>query len=96
MFNGTHFAQVLEGRREVLEETFERIQMDPRHQDVVLLSFAEADSRLFPEWKMAHIGRATARIAELSGLTGFDRNALRGDEVASRLHDILVRAAAVA
>ena len=96
MFNGTHFAQVLEGRREVLEETFERIQMDPRHQDVVLLSFAEAETRLFPEWKMAHIGPATARIAELSGLTGFDRAALRGDDVASRLHDILARSSMVA
>ena len=96
MFNGRHFAQVLEGRREDVEETFERIQLDPRHQEVVLLSFGEVEGRLFPEWKMAHIGPATARIAELSGLTGFDRAALRGDDVASRLHDILARSSMVA
>ena len=96
LFNGQHFAQVLEGPQTAVEETFERIQQDPRHGDVVLLSFAPAEHRLFSSWKMAHVGPATARFAELSGLTGIERNALRGDQIADRLHDILVRSAMVA
>ncbi len=47
MFNAGCFAQVLEGKREVLESTFERIQQDPRHGDVSLLAFEPIAERAF-------------------------------------------------
>lgn len=58
MFNGSAFAQVLEGPLEAVEETFERIQNDPRHSRVVVLDFSPAGARRFSAWSMAYIGDA--------------------------------------
>ena len=93
MFNGTHYAQVLEGPREAVERIFECIQLDPRHSDVVLLSFDPAEKRLFGNWSMAHVGGADGRLASLAKDTGFDAARLKGDDVAARLHDVLTREA---
>jgi len=46
------FAQVLEGPREVVERTFDRISADPRHADVTVLSFTPTERRSFPDWPM--------------------------------------------
>jgi len=47
------FAQVLEGGLDAVQRTFERIQCDPRHGDVVVLQAARAEGRLFGVWDMA-------------------------------------------
>ena len=47
MFNAGCFAQVLEGPRDSVEDTFERIQQDERHGDVSLLAFDPAPARAF-------------------------------------------------
>jgi hypothetical protein len=59
LFTGSGFAQVLEGPREVVERTFERIIADPRHADVTVLSFTPTERRCFPDWPMGF----TAQIA---------------------------------
>ncbi len=55
MFNGSAFAQVLEGPLEHIEAAYERIQCDPRHSDVVLLSNAAATERAFSDWSMGYV-----------------------------------------
>lgn len=52
----THFLQVLEGEFEALNETFERISRDTRHDKIQLISFAEIEERRFSEWSMHGIG----------------------------------------
>jgi hypothetical protein len=52
----THFLQVLEGGFEALNETFERISSDTRHDNIQLISFAEIEERRFSEWAMHGIG----------------------------------------
>lgn len=52
LFTGSGFAQVLEGPREVVERTFDRICADPRHADVTVLSFTPTERRCFPDWPM--------------------------------------------
>lgn len=54
------FAQVLEGPREALEETFEAIECDPRHSDVTILHFHPIGQRSFPGWSMAFAGEDEA------------------------------------
>lgn len=49
--NGT-FAQVLEGRAEVVEALLARIAEDPRHHNIVVLSREEIQSRCFDRWAM--------------------------------------------
>jgi hypothetical protein len=70
MYTGAGFAQVLEGPREVVERTFERIVADSRHADVVVLSFTPTQRRSFPDWPLAFCGQSAAgSVDPLGGLT---------------------------
>lgn len=53
--NGT-FLQMLEGRRDVVSETFGRIQRDNRHRQVCLIDFSICENRRFSGWAMRHLG----------------------------------------
>lgn len=48
------FLQVLEGDEADVTATFKRIEADPRHRAVVVLSRRTIDRREFGEWEMAH------------------------------------------
>ncbi len=58
LFSEGCFAQVLEGSREAVERTFERIQTDDRHSDVIVLQVGPVEERDFPAWSMAFVGCA--------------------------------------
>ena len=60
IYTGVGFAQVLEGPREVVERTFDRIAADSRHADVTVLSFTPTQRRSFPDWSLAFCGQSTA------------------------------------
>lgn len=51
--DGRRFLQALEGDAEVVERTYARIQRDPRHRAIVLLSQRQVDTREFGAWAMA-------------------------------------------
>ncbi|HEY1411328.1 MAG TPA: BLUF domain-containing protein [Rhodopila sp.] len=53
------FAQVLEGPRDAVERTFERIGADPRHTNVTVLSFTPTERRSFPDWSMGFCSQAS-------------------------------------
>ena len=57
LFSAGSFAQVLEGPLPAIERTFERIQCDPRHSDVVVLQVLRSDRRNFADWSMAYAGK---------------------------------------
>jgi hypothetical protein len=52
MLSNMHFAQVLEGPPDAVEEVFERIQMDARHTAVAVLEVADVQARAFDAWTM--------------------------------------------
>jgi hypothetical protein len=54
-FSAGIFLQVLEGGRSQVSALYNKIANDPRHHDVVLLSFEEVGERSFAGWSM---GRA--------------------------------------
>ncbi len=60
---GGWFAQILEGRAEVLVALFDRILADPRHADIRLLDFAEIGRRRFHGWSMAWSGEIPPDLA---------------------------------
>ncbi len=53
LYTDRSFAQILEGGLDQVQETFERIQLDLRHDDVVVLQAAPASSKIFGAWNMA-------------------------------------------
>ena len=56
LFNRDCFAQALEGPQAQVQATFERIQCDPRHSEVVILGFEMVAAPLFSGWSMGYVG----------------------------------------
>ena len=93
MFNAGCFAQVLEGSSSHVEHVFERIQQDPRHGDVSVLSFAPASGRCFENWSMSFAGASVedaARYGSLAGESGFDPSRMSGDAIFRTLHRLVL------
>ena len=53
LYNDGCFAQVLEGDALAVQDVFEKIQRDARHNDVLVLEAGVAAERLFAKWDMA-------------------------------------------
>ncbi|WP_265570904.1 BLUF domain-containing protein [Sphingomicrobium nitratireducens] len=95
---GRRFLQMLEGEAVDVERVFARIQRDPRHHALVLLSRREVEERSFGDWDMAFarapggidLGGANAQLlpeAVAAALEGVDDRMLRAEmEGFARLH----------
>jgi Sensors of blue-light using FAD len=78
LFDRAGFAQALEGLLPAVSSTFECIQRDSRHGDVVVLESAAVEGRAFAGWTMAFAGEvaetepgldpASAEAARVLGL----------------------------
>ena len=64
-FSGEIFLQVLEGGRSQVSKLYNRITQDPRHRDVVLLSYDEIDERSFAGWAMGQVNMSRLNPALL-------------------------------
>ncbi len=53
--NARIFLQVLEGARGAVSTLYNRIAQDPRHREVVLLSYEEIGERHFSSWSMGQV-----------------------------------------
>jgi hypothetical protein len=90
LFNEHCFAQVLEGGLDAVQETFERIQCDARHDEAVVLSMEAVGGREFAGWSMAFEGDRSPALAtfdELTASADLDPASLDGAQVL----DLLVR-----
>ena len=54
-YSGGVFLQVIEGGRAAISALYNKITADPRHRDVVLLSFDEISERNFASWSMGQV-----------------------------------------
>ena len=96
LFTASGFAQVLEGPREALEHTFERINLDARHAGVTVLSFTPTERRSFPEWSMGFCGRTTPEATDPLAHLLADANfagprVTRGSDVLRMLENVIRR-----
>jgi hypothetical protein len=97
MFNAGIFAQVLEGPHDSIQATYERIQGDLRHSNMVILSIEPVNERQFANWSMAYIGVdsiASAKFSEMTKASGYDPTKMNGDHVFGLLKDHLLEAEA--
>ncbi len=53
LYKGGNFMQVLEGPDESVEAIYKKIEADPRHKDLTILSREQISTRQFPAWQMA-------------------------------------------
>ena len=96
LFTASGFAQVLEGLRDVVERTFERINADPRHADVTVLSFTPTERRSFPDWPVGFSGQTSPDIPDplahlLADATGIGPRATTGSDVLRLLERVVQR-----
>lgn len=93
LFNGGCFAQILEGSAAAVSETFERIQCDPRHGEVLVLEFVPTQSRSFPNWSMAFVGADPAGETMFGGISSqsqFDPTRLTADQIFGAMRRLLL------
>lgn len=96
-FSGGIFLQVLEGGRMQVNKLYGRIAADPRHRDVVLLSYEEIDERMFAHWSMGQVNLSrlnTALLLKYSETATLDPYAVSG-RVSMALFNELVATASV-
>ena len=95
--SGSIFLQVLEGGRSQVSALYNRITRDPRHHDVVLLSYDEISERSFAGWAMGQVnmGRLNpALLLKYSEAAVLDPYAVSG-AVSMALFNELVATASV-
>ena len=96
-FSGEIFLQVLEGGRSQVSKLYNRIAQDPRHTDVVLLSYDEISERRFAGWAMGQVNVSRlnpAVMLKYSETAELDPYAVSG-AVSMALFDELVATASV-
>ena len=54
LYDGGHFAQVVEGPQETVRRLFQSIQRDQRHSEVVVICEGPVEQRDFPGWAMGY------------------------------------------
>ena len=95
--SGTIFLQVLEGGRSQVSALYNKISRDPRHHDVVLLSYEEVNERRFAGWAMGQVNLNRlnpALLLKYSEAAVLDPYAVSG-AVSMALFDELVATASV-
>jgi hypothetical protein len=88
LYSGGYFCQVLEGEVDVLEELFEIIQMDSRHNKVTVLSMVPIEQRRFAEWAMASAGSESDMRFDIEGIRA-SKDALIASEAGKQLLEVL-------
>lgn len=63
-YDQLYFLQALEGDRETVNELYLDIADDPRHDDVVIISYNEITEQIFPKWQMGYAG-SSAQFTQL-------------------------------
>jgi hypothetical protein len=96
-FSDGIFLQVLEGGRSPVSGLYNKIAGDPRHHDVVLLSYEEVHERSFAGWSMGQVNLSRlnpALLLKYSERPELDPYAVSG-RVSLALFNELVATAAV-
>jgi hypothetical protein len=94
LFSRDCFAQVLEGPMVNVSQVFERIQLDERHSEVVVLMAEQAAGRRFPDWAMAYAGEDAAARERFSAMSfeALRERAVSGGEILAMLDGAVHRA----
>ena len=86
------FAQVLEGDIDIVQQTFERIQCDLRHGNVVVLEAKRAEERIFGKWDMALAEAADpAKAKAILGHALAEPNGNAGSTIVALLNGLVRR-----
>lgn len=79
-----NFFQVLEGEDKDVLQTYERIEKDQRHSNIILIEKLNISRRTFPEWSMGFKYLTDENINEVEGYSEFLNKYMEPEEFAQR------------
>lgn len=82
LYGNRTFLQVIEGEDAVIDELFTRIQQDPRHANIQLLSRRPIETREYADWSMGFERVTKERLDRIKGLKDFSANDFNFDYLA--------------
>lgn len=74
IFTHSHFAQYLEGPADAVDQLMKQLKVDPRHENVRVVSTPSVSRRHFSEWSMAY-GGSSVYVSQLVNNAFEDRAA---------------------
>jgi FAD-dependent sensor of blue light len=92
---GDVYLQVLEGGRRAVNQLYNRIVQDKRHEDVVLLHFEEVTERRFAGWTMGQVNLAKVNASLLlkyCETSALDPHAMSGRAALALLEELIATA----
>ncbi len=92
LYRKRRFMQLLEGPKEAVLATYERIAADPRHREATKLLEGDSAERDFAEWSMGFNALDDAPVRELPGFSSFleaDFSVFEFASDPSRAHQLL-------
>jgi len=93
--SGLIFLQALEGGRMEVNALYNLIAADPRHNDVVILSYQEISERNFANWSMGLVNLEQVNpslLLKYSETATLDPYAVSGTASMALLHELMARA----
>ncbi len=91
LYKGGNVLQVLEGEKDSVQQTFDRIEKDPRHFGVVILYEKELAAPDFPEWSMAFSDPQAEGAKCMDGYNAIMEKAKDGQDIPSSDAEKLVQ-----
>lgn len=88
IFTELHFAQVLEGKADVLDALLARIAADPRHDNMAIVERRAIEGRRFAGWAMAYSGPSFYMDRHVRPLLDAHRDGVPSDAAAALLADL--------
>lgn len=82
-----HFMQVIEGSDENIEDVYQRIKRDSRHQDIHIIADKKISERMFPHWSMGCADFDDPILATLPGIKTDLTNPIQVEELMQRILD---------
>lgn len=74
LYQKGYFLQILEGHKNVVEELFRRIVLDPRHTNVTLLVKHPIDRREYTNWDMKFTNIDKVDLSNLPSFASFHKH----------------------
>lgn len=90
-FNSRIFLQVLEGHRERINDLYNTLEKDPRHEKLMILKYERISQRDWADWSMAFAAANAANRAtylKYSISSRFDPYVMDGDAVEAMMQDM--------
>lgn len=79
LYKGGNFMQALEGADDAVMALYKKIEQDPRHKDVSIISSEQIQARQFPAWEMAFQNLDSDEIRNEAGYSQFLQDEFTAD-----------------